>query len=121
MASALKKFGEKILGDSKQVAKLFREVTAGGRILPTRTNKNDAEYQCRIDMGEEIKDKPGYYNVYLQVNTQAKSEGLKKWLRKNPHGNLATTQINKNVPESEQNNEGRRVIEDLVEKGKKNL
>ncbi|EFE44529.1 hypothetical protein TRV_00665 [Trichophyton verrucosum HKI 0517] len=121
MASALKKFGEKILGDSKQLKKLFKEITPGGRILPTRTSKKDAEYQCRLDMGEEITGKPGYYNVYLQVNTQAKSEGLKNWLRKNPHGNLATTQINKNVLESEQDNEGRRVVEDLIEMGRRNL
>lgn len=121
MSSALKKFGDKVIGDSKQVAKLFKDATAGSRILPSRTSKNDAEYQCRIDMGEEVKDKPGYYNVYLQVNSQAKSEGLKDWLRKNPHGKLATSQVNKNTPENEQPVEGKRVVQALIEQAKKEI
>lgn len=121
MSGALKKFGERVAGDSKQTAKLFKETTAGSRVLPSRTVRNDAEYQCRIDMGEEIKDKPGYYNVYLQVNSQAKSEGLRDWLKKNPHGKLATAQINRNVPEKDQPEEGKRVISELLEQAKKNL
>ncbi|RAL05585.1 uncharacterized protein BO80DRAFT_451202 [Aspergillus ibericus CBS 121593] len=121
MSSALKKFGEKVANDSKQITKLFKESAAGSRVLPSRTSKNDAEYQCRIDMGEEVKDKPGYYNVYLQVNSQAKSEGLKDWLRKNPHGKLAMAQVNRDAPEKEQSEEGKRVISELVEQAKKNL
>ncbi|KAH3194028.1 hypothetical protein KXV64_005440 [Aspergillus fumigatus] len=121
IASALKKFGDKVINDSKQIAKLFKEATAGSRVLPSRTSKNDAEYQCRIDMGEEVKDKPGYYNVYLQVNSQAKSEGLKDWLRKNPHGKLATSQVNRNAPENERAEEGKRVVEQLIEQAKKKI
>ncbi|PLN83760.1 hypothetical protein BDW42DRAFT_191980 [Aspergillus taichungensis] len=121
MSSALKKFGEKLANDSKQLAKLFKEFTAGSRILPSRTSENDGEYQCRIDMGEEVKDNPGHYNVYLQVNSQAKSEGLKDWLRKNPHGKLATAQVDRNVPEKERAKEGKRVVADLIEQAKKNL
>ncbi|KAJ5226466.1 hypothetical protein N7468_007691 [Penicillium chermesinum] len=70
MSGALKKFGDRIINDPKQVAKLFKEATPGSRLLPSRNPKNGAEYQCRIDVGEEIKDKPDYYNVYLQVNSQ---------------------------------------------------
>ncbi|KAL3439127.1 hypothetical protein BDV09DRAFT_182283 [Aspergillus tetrazonus] len=103
MASALEKFGDKVTNDSKQLAKLFKEVTAGNRVLPSRTSKNDAEYQCRIDMGK----------------SQAKSEGLKNWLRKNPHGKLATAQVNKNAPENERKEEGKRVVEQLVEQARK--
>jgi hypothetical protein len=121
MTSALKKFGEKVTSDSKQVAKLFKESTAGSRILPSRTSKNDAEYQCRIDMGEEVKDQPGCYNVYLQVNSQAKSDGLKDWLRKNPHGKLATAQVNRNTPEDKRSEEGQRVVSELIEQAKKSL
>lgn len=44
MASALKKFGDKVINDSKQIAKLFKEATAGSRVLLSRTSKNDAEY-----------------------------------------------------------------------------
>ncbi|KAH3102363.1 hypothetical protein KXX00_005561 [Aspergillus fumigatus] len=108
MASALKKFGDKVINDSKQIAKLFKEATAGSRVLPSRTSKNDAEYQCRIDMGEE-------------VNSQAKSEGLKDWLRKNPHGKLATSQVNRNAPENERAEEGKRVVEQLIEQAKKKI
>jgi hypothetical protein len=72
-------------------------------------------------MGEEVKDKPGCYNLYLQVNSQAKSEGLKDWLRKNPHGKLATAQVNRNVSKNDQPEEGKRVLSELVEQAKKNL
>lgn len=83
--------------------------------------KNDAEYQCRIDVGEEIRDKPGYYNVYLQAKIQAQSEGLKDWLKKNPHGNLATAQINRKATDKERSEEGKRVMSELIERAKKNL
>ena len=65
-------------------------------------------------MGEEIKDKPGYYNIYLQVNSQAKSKGLKDWLWKNPHGKLATSQVNRNAPENKRSEEGKCVVEQLI-------
>lgn len=97
MSKALTTFGNKIVGDPKQLAKLFKVTSAGGRILPSQTSKNDAAYQCRLDMGEEVSGSPGVRNVYLQVNSQAKSAGLKAWLAKNPHGNLATGQINLNT------------------------
>jgi hypothetical protein len=121
MSGALKKFGDKVINDPKQVAKLFKEATPGSRLLPSRNPKNDAEYQCRIDVGEEIKDKPGYYNVYLQVNSQAQSEGLKDWLKKNPHGNLAMAQINRETTDKERPEEGKRVMSELIERAKKNL
>ena len=69
MSGALNKFGDKVISDSKQVIKLFKQFSPGSRILPSRTAKNDEDYQCRINMGEEVKDKPGYYNMYLQVNS----------------------------------------------------
>ena len=72
-------------------------------------------------MGEEITDNPGVRNVYLQVNTQAKSTGLKEWLAKNPHGNLATGQIDMNTPKEDQQGEAKRFINNLVEQRKKNL
>lgn len=121
MASGLKDFAKKVTRDTKQLAKLFKSTAAGGRILPTRTPKHDVEFQCRVDMGEEIQGKPGFRNVYLQVNSQAKSPGLKNWLAKNPHGKLATAEINMNTPEDERDEEGARVINKLVEDGKNTL
>ncbi|KAE8357815.1 hypothetical protein BDV27DRAFT_78534 [Aspergillus caelatus] len=121
MSGALKKFGDKVVNDPKQVAKLFKEAAPGTRLLPSRTPKNDAEYQCRVDVGEEIKDKPGYYNVYLQVNSQAQSDGLQDWLKKNPHGNLAAAQINRKAKDEERPEEGKRVMAELIAQAKKNL
>lgn len=72
-------------------------------------------------MGEEISGNPGVRNVYLQVHSQAESIRLREWLAKNPHGNLATGQINTNVPDEDRDEESKRVVSGLVEKGKKNL
>ena len=72
-------------------------------------------------MGEEIKDKPGHYNVHLQVNSQAKSEGLRDWLRKNPHGKLATAQVNHKIADKERPEEGKRVMLELIEQVKKKI
>lgn len=55
------------------------------------------------------------------MNSQAKSEGLKDWLRKNPHGKLATSQVNRNAPENERAEEGKRVVEQLIEQAKKKI
>jgi hypothetical protein len=101
------------------VSKIFKEATPGSRLLPSRTDKNDAEYQCRIDVGEEIKDKPGYY-VYFQVNNLARSEGLNDWLKKNPHENLATAKINRKATDEERS-EGKRVMSELIDRVKENL
>jgi GrpB-like predicted nucleotidyltransferase (UPF0157 family) len=72
-------------------------------------------------VGEEIKSNPGYYNVYLQVNNQARSEGLNDWLKKNPHENLATAKINRKATDEERSEEGKRVISELIDRAKENL
>ncbi|KAL4758253.1 uncharacterized protein BDW70DRAFT_162725 [Aspergillus foveolatus] len=106
MASALKKFGDKVTNDLKQLAKLFKEVTAGNRVLPSRTSKNDAEYRCRIDM----------------VNSQAKSEGLKtgseKTHKESSQRHRRTEMLR---AENEREEEGKRVVEQLVEQAKKKI
>jgi hypothetical protein len=48
------------------------------------------------------------------VNGQAKSEGLRDWLRKNSHGKLATAE--ENQPE-----EGKHVVLELAEQAKRNF
>ncbi|MCJ1262802.1 hypothetical protein MMC22_002672 [Lobaria immixta] len=121
MSKALTNFGNKVTGNTKQLAKLFKDTSPGRRILPSQTSKNDEEYECRIDMGEEVRDKPGVRVVYLQVNSQAQSQKLREWLAKNPHGNLATGQIDTNVPEKDQGEEGKRLMNGLVKDGKENL
>ncbi|EEQ31758.1 hypothetical protein McanCB56680_005831 [Microsporum canis] len=121
MSGALTKFGDRVVKDPKLLAKLFKGVTPGSRLLPSRDHNSNKLFQCRVDLGEELHDKPGYYNVYLQVNKEAESIGLRDWPRKNPHGNLAVTTINRNVEEKDKTDEGSRVINELVEQGKKNL
>jgi hypothetical protein len=60
----------------------------GSRTFPSKTNKNDADYQMRIDAGEMVGTRR---NIVLQVNSQAKATPLKQWIRKNrTHGKLAT-------------------------------
>lgn len=121
MTSAVKNFTTRLMGDSKQLVKLFKKTSPGKRLVPTQTSKNDADWQCRIDLGEELKDRQGWYNVYLQVNSQATSKGLKDWLKKNPHGNLATAQINRTVSEDKRLDECKRVVNDLADKANENL
>lgn len=101
MSKALPAFGSKAVGDLEQVAKLFEPTPAGSRILPSQTSKRDPDFQCRLDMGEEFRGNPGIRVIYLQVNSQASSAGLKQWLAKNPHGNLATGLFDMNTPEED--------------------
>ncbi|KAF2150527.1 hypothetical protein K461DRAFT_280529 [Myriangium duriaei CBS 260.36] len=65
-----------------------RTPTPGSRVLPVNKN-DDAASQFRIDAGEKIGDRQ---NLVLQVNSQAKSPALKKFLAENghsSHGKLA--------------------------------
>jgi len=77
------------------VKKKFRSgLTPGQRIVPTRTTRNDASYQLRIDAGETTNN---ILRIVLQVNRQARSQVLKNWLAKNSsHAKLATADINLN-------------------------
>ncbi|KAK2734458.1 hypothetical protein FQN57_001693 [Myotisia sp. PD_48] len=74
--------------------------TPGSRIAPPRTAQKDEKFQLRLDAGE-VKD--GKKRIYLQVNSQATNEALKKWVNKNgTHANLAFADIDMNVPVDEQ-------------------
>src|SRR5271169_389066 len=84
MSNDIKNFFGKIKGNFNMATKFNANNQAGSRIVPSRTAKNDADYQLRIDAGELVG---GKRNVILQVNSQAKSTPLKEWLRK--HGSHA--------------------------------
>jgi hypothetical protein len=59
-------------------------------------------------------------NVYLQVNTQAKSSSLKKWLQKEgSHGKLGSAQYDTQAADLDA--EAQRVVDDLVGQGKDKL
>ncbi len=52
---------------------------------------NDAKYQLRLDAGEVVH---GQKNVYLQVNSQAKNDALKRFRGKNgSYAKLATATV----------------------------
>ncbi|EEQ30382.1 conserved hypothetical protein [Microsporum canis CBS 113480] len=88
--------------------KLFKEHTPGGRILPPKTDKNDRNAQLRVDAGEVIN---GRRHIYLQVNTQATNEALKKWIKKNgTHANLATASFDINTKEEDKEGRSRQRI-----------
>ncbi|KAK2797207.1 hypothetical protein FQN51_008730 [Onygenales sp. PD_10] len=101
------------------LVKKFRSIfTAGSRILPSRTTKNDAKFQLRIDAGELINNR--YRKLILQVNTQATTPGLKDWIRKNgTHAKLAEEQFD--TLAGDQEAEVDRVVENLEEQAKKKL
>jgi hypothetical protein len=56
--------------------KFNKTYTLGSRIAPSRTARNDEEYQLRVDAGEFVDNR--WLNVYLQINSQATSQLLKK-------------------------------------------
>ncbi len=71
--------------------KLFAKQTPGKRIAPSQIGDNDAKYQLRLDAGEVVR---GQKDVYLQFNSQAKNDALKRFKGKNgSHANLATATV----------------------------
>jgi hypothetical protein len=89
----------------------------GSRILPSKTNKNNADYQMRIDAGEMVGTRR---NIVLQVNSQAKATPLKEWIRKNKtYGKLATAYFDTAAEDPQK--EATRVAEELQRKAKENV
>ncbi|KAF2429613.1 hypothetical protein EJ08DRAFT_661522 [Tothia fuscella] len=99
--------------------KLFKKQTSGKRIQPAQDKTNDADYQLRLDAGESID---GEKNVYLQVNTEAKNDVLKKFKKKHgAHANLATGVIDENTPEADQKEVAKEFWSGLKEEAKGNF
>ncbi|KFY52756.1 hypothetical protein V496_08205 [Pseudogymnoascus sp. VKM F-4515 (FW-2607)] len=76
--------------------------TPSSRILPSQTNKNDADYQLRLDAGELVDNR--YLNIVLQVNSQAKHTGLREWVKKQAqgtHAKMATARFDKVAKDQE--------------------
>ncbi|EGC42290.1 conserved hypothetical protein [Histoplasma capsulatum var. duboisii H88] len=112
---------------SKQIKEFFSKIRKNydiakktGRILPSQTTKNDADYQLRLDAGELIDKR--YQNIVLQVNSQAKNTGLREWVKKQPqgtHAKLATARFD--TLAEDQDAETERVLNELQEQARKNL
>ncbi|KAJ5166066.1 hypothetical protein N7492_006362 [Penicillium capsulatum] len=99
MSRVVKAFREFLVAE-KTFRKIFAKQTPGNRIAPPRTNSMDAKLQLRLDAGEVVNGKKA---VYLQVNSQAKNEALKKFKKKyGTDANLATAFIDEDTPEEKQ-------------------
>ena len=95
--------------------KLTAAWNAGSRIVPSRSQRNDKDYQLRIDAGELLSDR--YRVVYLQVNSQAKGTKLKEWVRTyGSHANLASAQFDTFASDPEAETD--RVLAELEEAAK---
>lgn len=118
MSKVLKQFEEAIFKGGLY-KKLFQKQTPGKRIAPAPAKDNDAKFQLRLDAGESID---GMKNVYLQVNSQAKSDSLAKFRKKNgTDGNLASAQIDENTPPESQEEVARKWWEEMERQAKANL
>ena len=79
--------------------KIFGKHTPGKRIAPAQAGNNDEKHQLRLDAGEVVD---GQQMIHMQVNSQAKNEALKKWLKKHgTHAKLATGSVDENTPKGD--------------------
>jgi hypothetical protein len=117
MSKVLAAFAQKA-GAIKNASTKFTATTVEGhRIIPSKTK--DADFQLRIDAGH-YDATTKRLNVVLQVNSEAKSPALKEFIKKNStHGKLATASFDTEA--TDKNAEYSRLIEELVDTGKKNL
>lgn len=117
MSKAITNFFNKTKQSFDMAKKFGANLTAGKRIVPSRTPKKDAEYQLRIDAGKLVD---GKRNVYLQVNSQAKASGLKDWFRRNgSHANLASAAFDTTATDLEAETD--RVLEELEKEAIENV
>lgn len=120
MSKAVSEFFGKVKRNFN-VARKFKAVfTPGSRILPSKTAKNDEDYQLRLDAGELIDNR--WRNIILQVNTQARTPGLRDWLKRNSrgtHGKLAVSRFDTQAEDPDA--ETSRVLEDLHHQAKENM
>ena len=97
--------------ESDHFSKLFKNHSAGQRILPANTVTENTQHQLRIDAGE-VKD--GKKNIYLQANSQAKNTAIKRFISKNgTHANIASAQIDMSTPKDKQKEETARALAEL--------
>ncbi|DAA75156.1 TPA_exp: Uncharacterized protein A8136_1907 [Trichophyton benhamiae CBS 112371] len=98
-------------------AKFSAFITEGARIIPSK-NKDHLS-PLRIDAGK-YDPVTKMLNVVLQVNANPKSKGLEAWLKKySTHAKLATAKFN--TAAEDQQAEYHRVLDELTDKGKRNL
>jgi len=117
MSKVLGAFVQKAQALKNAPAKFTASAVEGNRIIPSKTK--DAEFQLRIDAGH-YDATTKRLNVVLQVNSQAKSPALKKWIKENSaHGKLATASFD--TAAKDQNAEYDRVLKELEDAAKESL
>ncbi|KFX94641.1 hypothetical protein O988_06178 [Pseudogymnoascus sp. VKM F-3808] len=117
MSKAVGAFVQKAQALKNAPAKFSASAVEGNRIIPSKTK--DADFQLRIDAGR-YDASTKHLNVVLQVNSQAKSPALKKWIKENStHGKLATASFD--TAAKDQNAEFDRVLQELKDNAKENL
>lgn len=117
MSKEIRNFFTKIGSNFDMPSKLKATYEAGSRIVPSRTQKNDADYGLRLDAGEMVGK---YRNVVLQVNSEAKGTRLKEWVRKNgSHAKLAAARFDTTASDPKEETE--RVMQELEKEGKENI
>jgi hypothetical protein len=118
MSKTLKAFGEAMVKEN-MFKKVFARQTPGKRIAPPQSGDNDSKYQLRLDAGETVGGKK---TIYLQVNSQAKNDALKKFKEKHgTHANLATATIDENTPQKDQKEVFNRMWNDMAAQAKNKL
>lgn len=73
-------FADEIRWD--RVAKKIVHAAKGERLFPSKTPKNDRQYNFRADKGAKVGDK---YEVILQANKNASDPGVRAEAAKNSH------------------------------------
>lgn len=117
MLKSLKKFFKSVVRINI-TSKFMANHNPGGRIYPARTKKNDAASQFRLDAGLLLHKR--FRQINLQVNEEAKDEGLRNWVKKHgTHAKLASAVFDTATKDPEQ--EGKRVLQELETKGGRNL
>jgi hypothetical protein len=117
MSKAVGAFVQKAQALKDAPAKFSASAVEGNRIIPSKTK--DADFQLRIDAGH-YDASTKHLNVVLQVNSQAKSPALKKWIKENStHGKLATASFD--TAAKDQTAEFDRVLQELKDIAKENL
>jgi hypothetical protein len=92
--------------------------TAGSRIVPSRSSKNEEAYQIRINAAEVVDNR--FLRVCVQANSQATVSVLKAWLRKyGSLANLAEGQYDTKAADPDA--ETKRLLDDIKDQMDKHL
>lgn len=118
MAKYVREFCTKIETTFYMASKFSKNHSPGSRIVPSRSPRNDEQYQLRIDAGELIDNR--YRNVVLQINREAKGTALKQWLREHgSHAKPATTVFD--IAAEDLDAEASRVVQELQSTALRNI